>query len=70
MKKKQDLVIVCKHIFSSCKKDKEIIVEEVLEDTFTCVKCSKNQPKTKKAFMDMFITLCRCCLKKVAKYRK
>lgn len=65
--KKDNLVIVCRHIFSACEKGKSLLVKEVALETFTCYKCAKNQPKNKKEFMDMFITLCKCCLKEVIK---
>jgi len=45
------------------KNNKKIKKIEVMEETFVCPKCAKNQPKTKKEFMDMFTTICEHCLK-------
>ena len=65
--KKDNLVIGCRHILEAGKVNKKIRVFEVLEDTFTCVRCAVKMPKTKKEFMDMFVTLCRDCVERISK---
>jgi len=63
MPNKTKLVICCHHIMEALKNNKKIKKIEVMEETFVCPKCAKNQPKTKKEFMDMFTTICEHCLK-------
>lgn len=63
MPQKIKLVICCHHIMDALKTKKKIKKIEVLNETFACPACAKNQPKTEKEFMDMFITVCEHCLK-------
>lgn len=58
----KNLVIVCHHILNSLKAGEKFSMNEVLEDTFTCNACARNEPKTKKEFMDMFVSVCRDCI--------
>lgn len=59
----KNLVVCCHHILTALKAKKKIKMFEVLKDTFTCEKCAENEPKTKKAYMAMFVTVCRDCIK-------
>lgn len=58
----EKLVIGCKHILEAANKGKKIRAIEVLEETFVCAKCAKKEPKTKKEFMDMFVSMCKDCI--------
>ena len=64
---KDNVVLGCRHILKALKDKKKIKMIEVLDDTFTCEKCAKHEPKTKKQFMDMFVTICRKCIKGTCK---
>lgn len=59
----KNLVVCCVHILKAVRAKKKIAMFEVLKDTFTCKKCAENEPKTKKAYMAMFVTVCKGCIK-------
>lgn len=67
MSNKTKLVIACRHILEAGKNNKKIKMFEVLKDTFVCSECAENEPKNKKEFMDMFVTLCEDCIKDIKK---